>query len=209
MQNIAGYVGDIYEILTEGDESDLVDVPISLKGIKRVVTDCKDSGDEILKKFDFVSKLLTEIMGMSKVKQQRSEEFEREVDRKIASGQIEESGRQKAIDLMEKNIDKLEAQEKEDRKKYEKALDDMTSTGAFIKGFLSDLVEPCTKLATGGLNPQMAMMQSVGQMAGVGGGQANQGGQASQGGQGGQGTTVDISELNIQLSNLKQNLECK
>ena len=204
--NIAGYVGDIHEILTEGDESDLVDVPVSLEGIKRVLTDCKDSGDEILVKFEFVSKLLTEIMGMSKTKQQRSEEFEREVDRKIASGEVEKSERDNAINKMQKDIDDLEEREEEQRKNYEKSLDDMTSAGAFMKGLVSDLIEPCMKLATGELAPKMVLAQSVGQMIGGGGGQVGQGGQA---GQGGKGAIVDTSELKIQLSKLKRNLKCK
>ena len=206
LKNIAGYVGDIHEILNEGDESDLVDVPVNLEGIKRVLTDCKESGDEILKKFEFVSNLLTEIMGMSRTKQQRTEEFEREVDRKIASGEIEKSERENAINQMQKSIDDLEAREEQQQKDYEQSLDDMTSAGAFIKGIVSDLIEPCTKLATGVFAPKMAMMQSVGQTAGGGGGQA---GQAGQVGQGGQGTIVDTSELKIQLSKLKETLGCK
>ena len=206
LQNIAGYVGDIHEILTEGDESDLVDVPVNLEGIKRVLTDCKESGDEILEKFEFVSNLLTEIMGMSKTKQQRTEQFEREVDRKIASGEIEKSERQNAINKMQKSIDGLEAREEKQRKNYEKSLDDMTSAGAFIKGIVSDMIEPCMKLATGVLAPQMVIMQGVGQIAGGGGSQSGQGGQA---GQGGQGAIVDTTELKIQLSKLKGILGCK
>ena len=206
LQNIAGYVGDIHEILIDGDESDLVDVPVNLEGIKRVLTDCKESGDEILEKFKFVSDLLTEIMGMSITKQQRTEAFEREVDRQIASGEIEKSERQNFIDRMQNSIDELKAKEEEQVKKYEKSLDDMTSNGAFIKGLVSDLIEPATKLALGvfTFGGQIGLGGFSYQLTvGVGGGQADQGGQ------GGQGAIVDTSELKIQLSKLKRTLKGK
>ena len=205
-----GYVADIYEILTEGEDEDLEDIPIALEGIQEVLKDCKQYGDEVVVKFDHVNKLLVEVMTKSQSKKQRTEAIKADVDQDIASGKVEQSKRQEMIDAMEKNIDRLEEQEDEEREKYNEALDDMTSAGAFFKGIVSDMIEPCMTMATGMLCPQMAMMQGAGQMVGGlgGGGQGGQGGQAGQAGQGGgQAGPVDSTELSIQLGNLKGKLK--
>merc|ERR1719323_1791072 len=84
----------------------------------------------------------------------------------------------------------------------------MTSAGAFFKGIVSDMIEPCMTIATGMLCPGLAVTQGAGQMVGGMAGGGGQGGQAGQAGQGGgQAGPVDSTELSIQLRNLQGKLK--
>ena len=46
--NVPGIVNDTYEILTEGDDQDLKDIPILLAAIKRNVDECKKAAEGVV-----------------------------------------------------------------------------------------------------------------------------------------------------------------
>ena len=122
---LTGYAAELYEILTEGEDDDLEDVPVVLEGIQDVIDKCKEAGDATVEKFNFVNKLMEECMTKSKGKKRRTEAIKAEVDRLIDAGKVERSQRQALIDKMEAQIDNLEKQEEEQRTKYMESLDSM------------------------------------------------------------------------------------
>ena len=133
------------------------DIPINLEGIRDVLEECKAAGDDCVKKFRDVNKLMQEAMSKSQGKKQRTEAIKAEVDRKIEAGELEKDQREAFIKEMEDKIDKLEEQEEEEREKYNEALDSMNSAGAFFEGLVEDMVGPCMEIAKAKLCPGAAI----------------------------------------------------
>ena len=84
----AGNVNEIYEILTEGEETDFDDLPDSMKRIRQIVDNCQKEALDVVNDFDKVLEAMNELQEATLNKKGESEGIKRNLEKDIKTNEM-------------------------------------------------------------------------------------------------------------------------